>query len=491
MLLARGADPTSNAAEKTELLRIVFGERPEVRRVLADAGLDVNKLMPLEGAPLTTFPSLSDAALVRELLDRGVNPNPRGRFPIVANAVFEGHLDTVRALLERGADPNARGQHEVTPLMMAAAATRPDPSMVRLLIDKGADVRARDAAGRTALDWALLQGDTPVVAVLREAGAPPAAPVAAPSPVSTPRSARAAVTAALNRLTPGGPVLYKQRNCISCHHQTLPLMAVARAEAKGIAVEETARTHPIRAILDVWSSRRENLMLARSRDGGGANELTYGLVALADANVPPDPITDAAASNLISTQRSDGSWVFLDTRPPQADNSRIPFTAMAIRGLAVYAPPGLRGDARASAERALAFLRRATPASTQDEAFKLLGLVWARVPAREIAAQTQRLVALQRDDGGWAQLPTMQSDAYATGQALFALEATDMPRAERAYQRGVAYLLRTQLDDGTWFVRSRAFGFQPYFETGFPHGVDQFNSASATAWAAIALASVS
>jgi hypothetical protein len=48
--------------------------------------------------------------------------------------------------------------------------------------------------------------------------------------------------------------------------------------------------------------------------------------------------------------------------------------------------------------------------------------------------------------------------------------------------------LRTQLEDGTWLVRSRGFGFQPYFETGFPHGRDQFLSTAATSWAAIALA---
>ena len=85
-------------------------------------------------------------------------------------------------------------------------------------------------------------------------------------------------------------------------------------------------------------------------------------------------------------------------------------------------------------------------------------------------------------------MPAMASDAYATGEALYALRVSGMPPASAVYQRGVTYLLRTQLDDGTWFVRSRAFGFQPYFESGFPHGIDQFISASATAWAAIALA---
>jgi hypothetical protein len=82
----------------------------------------------------------------------------------------------------------------------------------------------------------------------------------------------------------------------------------------------------------------------------------------------------------------------------------------------------------------------------------------------------------------------MAPDAYATGQALYALQVRGISPDGGAYQNGVAYLLRTQLEDGTWFVRSRAFGFQPYFESGFPHGRDQFISASATAWAAIALA---
>jgi len=36
-------------------------------------------------------------------------------------------------------------------------------------------------------------------------------------------------------------------------------------------------------------------------------------------------------------------------------------------------------------------------------------------------------------------------------------------------------------------VRTRAFGFQPYFETGFPHGRSQFISTVATSWASLAL----
>jgi squalene cyclase len=63
-----------------------------------------------------------------------------------------------------------------------------------------------------------------------------------------------------------------------------------------------------------------------------------------------------------------------------------------------------------------------------------------------------------------------------------------MPVNDPVYSEGAEYLLKTQLEDGTWFVRTRAFGFQPYFETGFPYGRSQFISTAATSWAATALA---
>jgi len=56
-----------------------------------------------------------------------------------------------------------------------------------------------------------------------------------------------------------------------------------------------------------------------------------------------------------------------------------------------------------------------------------------------------------------------------------------------AYQRGVAFLMKTQFPDGSWYVRSRAPKFQPYFQSGFPFGDDQWISSSGTAWAVMAL----
>jgi hypothetical protein len=97
------------------------------------------------------------------------------------------------------------------------------------------------------------------------------------------------------------------------------------------------------------------------------------------------------------------------------------------------------------------------------------------------------LLAIQRADGGWSDLPSMESGAYTTGLAMIALQSSGLPVSDPAYQRGVRYLLSTQFEDGSWHVRTRAAGFQPYFENGFPHGVDQWISAAGTSLAAMAL----
>ena len=98
------------------------------------------------------------------------------------------------------------------------------------------------------------------------------------------------------------------------------------------------------------------------------------------------------------------------------------------------------------------------------------------------------LLRQQRSDGGWGQTPLLASDAYATGQALVALkEAGALTPSGAAYKNGAKFLMNTQMEDGTWYVQSRTIPFQPYFDGGFPYGLDQFVSAAATNWATMAL----
>src|SRR5207248_83574 len=120
-------------------------------------------------------------------------------------------------------------------------------------------------------------------------------------------------------------------------------------------------------------------------------------------------------------------------------------------------------------ERGVHWLEKAQPGSTEDLTFKILGLIWGGGSQGAIRTTAQDLLALQGSDGGWSQIKTLASDGYATGQALVALRearaiATDSP----AYRRGVQYLLNSQLEDGSWHVKTRAPALQPYFDSDFP-----------------------
>jgi N-acyl-D-amino-acid deacylase len=81
----------------------------------------------------------------------------------------------------------------------------------------------------------------------------------------------------------------------------------------------------------------------------------------------------------------------------------------------------------------------------------------------------------------------MGSDAYATGSALAVLAEVGKSEGE-VYRRGVKWLLAAQKEDGSWHVATRSKPIQKHFESGFPHGKDQFISISATCWAVAALA---
>lgn len=96
---------------------------------------------------------------------------------------------------------------------------------------------------------------------------------------------------------------------------------------------------------------------------------------------------------------------------------------------------------------------------------------------------------MQNKDGGWSQLPTLASDAYATGQVLYALYESGMNKpADAVYNAGLQYLLKTQDDEGAWFVATRSFAIQPFVSSEFPpYDDNQFISAAGSNWAVMAL----
>jgi ankyrin repeat protein len=489
MLLAAGADTSSPETRRDLLTASLFSTNPSVRDVLRDAHIVASSASDVTGQVLDW--TRDDLATLNSLVQLGVNPKEEVplftvKLPTFFMAARDGQLDVMRAFVRAGVDAAYTGARGWTALMLAASGRRASVTTLQYLLDHGANVNARDENGRTALDWALTRGETEVSAYLRKAGGHTnAAPVAIPSSIGAPRAIRDAIEQAVVRLQPAGLEFSNQANCVSCHHQSVPGIAFAMAKARGLKVDAMIASHSVGETEERSLKYRDAVLTGDTI--ANVAFAPYGLLERIESGLPPTPNTDAMIVGLASRQTMDGSWQPVNEIRPPINGSPFVATALAIRALRTLAPPAHRAEMDLRVVRGRAFIAKSDPEDTQDRAFKLLGLLWSGAPAHEIAKARAALLALQRADGGWAQLPTLDPDAYATGQALYALHAAGVTSTTAAYRRAVAYLLRTQLQDGTWFVRTRTFSIQPYFETGFPHGRSQFISTAATAWATIAL----
>ena len=111
-------------------------------------------------------------------------------------------------------------------------------------------------------------------------------------------------------------------------------------------------------------------------------------------------------------------------------------TALALRGLRIYAPNARAELVTQRVTHALSWLTKSRPADTEDRVFRLWGLKYAAASPEAIEAAVKDLLATQRGDGGWAQIEALASDAYATGSALVSLhQAGGLSTNDPAYGR--------------------------------------------------------
>jgi hypothetical protein len=296
---------------------------------------------------------------------------------------------------------------------------------------------------------------------------------------------RKAVEMAIPLLERGAAGSMSERTCFTCHNLGAPVLALAAARDRGFKIDPDR----FKQILDHTeaSLRRNRDHYAQGKgQGGQADTAGWALWTLEVGGWKPDETTGAVAHYLTVYDKDKGHWKNVSDRPP-SEASPFTTTFLGIAAMRTFA-----ADKPAAAERiarAREWLLASSPKDTEDRVFRLRALDYAGAEAKDVRAAAQELLSSQREDGGWAQLPDHSSDAYATGSALAALvQAGGVPVSDAAYRKGIAWLLKNQKDDGSWHVTSRSKPFQQYFETGFPHGKDQFISSHASSWAVVALA---
>jgi hypothetical protein len=266
------------------------------------------------------------------------------------------------------------------------------------------------------------------------------------------------------------------------------MAAVGHARNRSVRFDQDAAREQIDALAKLTSPVFQHEFITQTLfHPEPAHSFGYHLFGIAAEGEPPSATTDAMVHHLATIQASDGRWFNNLPRPPIASGD-VSATALAIHAIQHYGWPGRKEEFAASVERARLWLWSIKAETNEEAVFQLLGLHWAGEPAEKLVDLAQSLLQMQRKDGGWAQLPTLESDAYATGEVLYTLTLTvKHPVNDPAWQRGLRFLLERQEDDGTWHVVRRTFPFQPTMDSGFPHHRDSWISAAATSWAVLAL----
>ncbi len=221
MLIAAGAKVNTPDANKiTPLLMAITNNQPDMADLLIQNGAEINAADFWGRTPLWAAVEMRDIEysrsgehnvdrerllqLIRTLLDRGANPNARtaevpptrrflmglgdlswvdftGQTPFL-RAALSGDLTVMKLLLEKGADPNIPTASDTTALMAAAGVNwavaqtftedmATQLEAVKLCLEKGADVNAANSMGLTAVFGAANRGADEILAFLVERGA--------------------------------------------------------------------------------------------------------------------------------------------------------------------------------------------------------------------------------------------------------------------------------------------------------------------------------
>jgi hypothetical protein len=302
--------------------------------------------------------------------------------------------------------------------------------------------------------------------------------------------------------------------CISCH--TVVPYALARPALRR-ELGEAEMTGPEKVMLasvekrvSQWPAMVPFYSDAKSGPGktaeSHATEAVLNAVILASYDAREGrlrPVTRQAFDNAWALQETSGEraggWIWQDFHLGPWESSESAYQGAALLMVeAVNAPGGYAHEAEAQRRLDLerGYLRRLY---ASQPLLNQLYILWASAKEPELITDGERqtlLAALrekQQADGGWRTMALdarqrsdqspepMESDGYATGLAVLAMEESGVSRGDAMLRRGLAWLSGHQQKNGNWSALSMNRDRDPQSDAYL------FMSDAATGYAVLAL----
>ena len=267
---------------------------------------------------------------------------------------------------------------------------------------------------------------------------------------------------ALSYLAREAPGWRPANRCASCHHNG----DAARALYEAVLLKRTIAPQALENTTD-WLSRPE-----RWDNNGGEGpfsdkglariQFTSALASAIDSGrIKDHQLLITAADRLAIDQRPDGSW-----RPDATDALGSPATYGATLGTLSARDALKRADPKRFAEpiaRANRWLRQTSARRVLDASAVLKALA---LDADDEAIKTRNecmeiLKQGEANGGGWGPFVNASApEPFDTAMAVLALSALPHPddATKGMVQRGRAYLIAAQQEDGSWIETTRPAG---------------------------------
>lgn len=265
-----------------------------------------------------------------------------------------------------------------------------------------------------------------------------------------------AVQRAVEYLKSHGVSWIEKRKCVSCHQIPAMVWSLNLARQNGLDVDGESLNQ-----WNVWSVDTAHFVAPEDladrsisqRLESNIDTMAALLVGLSESYTSDDSLQwrSQFAEALANEQQPDGSWnpcgqLPMQKRPePETRQATTLWVTLSLLG---------QQDVEFDLDKAISAAKLTDPSDrpTSIEVTAVKLLVAHRLKRTELVANlSERLRVLQNDDGGWPWLVDDDSDALATGMAVYALKVSQQatPSACVAAQR---FLFSTQASNGSWKV---------------------------------------
>jgi squalene-hopene/tetraprenyl-beta-curcumene cyclase len=275
---------------------------------------------------------------------------------------------------------------------------------------------------------------------------------------------RQSISRSLPTIEADGVKWMQNHDCASCHSVSFMLWSHNLAKSRGIKVDERKLTEwtewsakkSLERRLPLSSSTRPTSRPTYLNDGGGLDTMAQLLLGRSDSTPKIsswNELVTIIPPMIVAWQEDDGRWKAAGQLPRQ-DRSTAESDAVATRWaiLALSSIPASPTNS-AAIKWGLESLKKSHETRSNESTVTAL-LLAHRLGAK--AGDEKDLLAdllnHQNADGGWGWLVGGTSDAFATGQALYALARIRGDATTEAIARAQRYLLGTQEADGRWAV---------------------------------------